>query len=91
MTDPMTPATTGGEVRTCALCGRQAAVLGGGATGDNGEWLDLCHPNEGRDCYHEWTVYGVRPDGSMADRMPGLLGRYANELLRLADKEPHNA
>lgn len=44
---------------TCALCGEPAKGSASVTQGD--QTLRLCHPDEGQDCYHLWTVYGVRP------------------------------
>jgi len=43
----------------CGLCGTDPA-RGHAQAGD--VWL--CHPDDGQDCYHLWTVYGRRPEGT---------------------------
>ena len=43
----------------CLLCGKDPAA--GFATVPEGR---LCHPDEGQDCYHLWTVYRKRPQSA---------------------------
>lgn len=50
------------ERRICGLCGHP--MRGMAQAGD--VWL--CHPDEGQDCYHLWTVYKRRP--LVADATP---------------------
>lgn len=51
----------------CGLCGRKPA-LGSASVWQDHKQVRLCHPDEGQDCYHLWTVYYQRPMNVGEDR-----------------------
>jgi hypothetical protein len=48
----------------CVLC--ENPVRGSASVTEHGVVFHLCHPDDGPDCYHLWTVYGYRPSRRVA-------------------------
>lgn len=44
---------------SCGLCGHKPACGSASVTSGDTQ-VDLCHEDD-HSCYHQWTVYGVRP------------------------------